>query len=392
MRLPWIVYFLLLEYVAPEQQPIEEMLHYPTDIFTYDQIKNGGSVLYFIGIFYMFCGIMQLHLIYLGPCLQCLSKIKIVEEDTMISTVRPIAMSAPEYFMCIFSTVFGVTDVGISAFLGTNAFTACIERGGMFLIAGSLGEIDWFTGYRELITYSVVLLVISMCLITNDIVLWNTILLIVIYFFYWLFMQFNQVIEKKFKSAVGEKKEEDPRLLDEEIRDLHRLKRRNVLNTPEAIMKEEYQMENGYVMCEYNDIKLKTTPRQVEFIRPKLLKFYNVTNKILCGIANKKLRYQAKRISYDPTAPANEKSEMDFICEEVVPKFTAKSTTTKIFPTDNNHGRANIEDLNDAKAMERQQQIELNKIMNVEESDAEYYSETLNMQWKSLVWPSKDPW
>jgi len=389
MNTRWLfaLLFGILCYAGGIPDDIHEKLYYPMDLFTYEQIKHGGSILYFIGIIYMFLGIMQLHQYYLGPCLECLTKIKFVEEDTMISIVRPIAVCAPEFFMCLFTTVFGVTDIGISAFLGTNAFTACIDRGVMFFIAGPLGEIDWFTGYREMLTYIITLFAVAMCLLSNDIVLWNAIIMIVIYFIYWLFMQFNQVIEKKFKSAVGDTKEEDPRLSDSEIKRIHGLKRRKLLNTPEAILKEKYRYENGYVLCEYKGVKAKAMARQVEGSRPKLWKFYNATNKMLCSLMHRKLRYQIKRVTYDPTAPMDEASIIDIENAEFVPKVIPKASTKKVYPIDVNP-EAVIDDIQDEKVIERRRKLELLKLMHLEDEDQKYYIKAANMQWKSLVWPS----
>ncbi len=240
---------------ADERSNREEATHYPAEAFTYDQINHGACVLYFLGILYMFLGIMQVHRLYLGPCLQCLERSKIFEEDTMLSTVMPLAMTAPEYFMCFFSTIFGVTDVGINAFLGTNAFTACIERGVFMYLAGSLGEIDWFIGYRDMITYAITLFAIAMCILDDTIVLWNTIVMIIIYFVYWLFMQFNKMIEKKAKEIVAGQKEEALRLDEEEIRELHRVKRREITDTPEGIVEQQYTLKNGYVFCKHKNVE-----------------------------------------------------------------------------------------------------------------------------------------
>ena len=387
MNVIWLL-LLGISYSAKSiPEDIEDKLYYPNNAFTYEQIKYGASVFYFLGMIYMFLGIMQLHQYYLAPCLECLSKTKFVEEDTMISTIKPIAVSAPEFFMCLFTTVFGVTDVGISAFLGTNAFTACIDRGVMFVIAGPLGVIDWFTGYREMLTYSITLFAVSMCLLNNDIVLWDAIIMIAIYFIYWLFMQFNQVIEKKFKSAVGDGKDEDPRLSDGEIKQTHKLKRRNLLNTPEAILKENYMYENGYVLCDYKGVKRKVMARQVEKSRPKLCKFYNVTNKIFCALAHRKLRYQIKRIVYDPTAPMDEVSIIANEDTQFVPKVSPKPNMNKVFPIDVNP-EAIIDDTHDERAIERMKKLELLKLMHLEDDIQKYYTGIDNMQWKSLVWPS----
>eukprot|EP01022_Parablepharisma_sp_SALTPOND_P032083 TRINITY_DN827_c0_g1_i2.p1 TRINITY_DN827_c0_g1~~TRINITY_DN827_c0_g1_i2.p1 ORF type:complete len:1944 (+),score=85.16 TRINITY_DN827_c0_g1_i2:3283-9114(+) len=378
-----------------------EMTHYPAEAFSYETIKNGGCVLYFFGLLYMFLGIMQVHRLYLGPCLQCMAKSKMFEEDTMMSTLRPLALTAPEYFMCLFSTVFGVTDIGISAFLGTNAFTACIERGVFIFLAGSLGEIDWFTGYREMITYAVTLLAISMCLLSNSIVMWNTIVMIIIYIAYWLFMQFNRVIEKKIKEAMANQKEEDPRLDDGEIVELHKVKRREITNTPESILDEKYKLDKGYVICRYKNIERKVLIKQIDGLNPKLGKFYNATNKILCALAHKKLREQIERATYNDSYKNSKVSISDTKSDELVREYNKPDEGEyKIYPVETARRQfaepvPPTDRLNsktpDLGTVE-QTEIQRYRMIKSISSDTEYYDGTMNMQWRSLVWPKKESW
>ena len=321
----------------------------------------------------------------------------------MTSTVRPLALTAPEYFMCFFSTVLGVTDVGISAFLGTNAFTACIERGIFIYLAGSLGEIDWFIGYREMLTYAFTLLAIALCILDNSIVLWNTIVMILIYIVYWLFMQFNKVIERRVKDAVAGKKEEDPRLDDNEITELHRIKRREIVSTPESILQEKYALLNGYIVCKQKDIERKVLVKQVEGVRPKLAKFYSATNKILCGIAHRKLKEQIDRATFNVDVYKSSRSGALETKPEIIRDATNKGEEGeyKIYPMDSSRGQqrevvAITDRVSNNKDLDlnptQQQELEHYKSIKAMSSDNEYYDDTINMQWKALVWPKTDTW
>eukprot|EP01022_Parablepharisma_sp_SALTPOND_P013750 TRINITY_DN1846_c1_g1_i1.p2 TRINITY_DN1846_c1_g1~~TRINITY_DN1846_c1_g1_i1.p2 ORF type:complete len:5107 (+),score=843.18 TRINITY_DN1846_c1_g1_i1:25620-40940(+) len=244
--------FFIVTYASSARDYADGM-HYPPDMFNYDQINNGAAVFYFLGLLYMFFGIMQVHRLYLEPCLHLFRKTKTFDDDTMDSTVVPIATTAPESFISFFATFFGVTDVGISAFLGTNAFTACVERGVLILIAGAFGEIDWYTSLRDMITYAITLFAISMLLTNGSIDTSNTILMLLIFFVYWAFMQFNKTIEKYARQAVYLKNKfrVGPRLTDSQISEIHSLKRRVFESLPESYIETPYKLENGWVECTY---------------------------------------------------------------------------------------------------------------------------------------------
>ena len=233
-----------------------EKLHYPPPILNYNEINRGGFILYLLGIFYLFLGVKQVHKNYLVPCLKLFIKTNTFDLDTMASTVRPIAVTATETFMSFFATFFGVTDVGISAFLGSNAFTACIERGVLIFFAGSYGEIDWYTSLRDMITYSIVLLAIGLLVSNSEIAITNALLMMLIFFVYWIFMHYNSKIEKYLRKAAYLKKKYKilPRLADEQIKELHSIKRREFECLPEYYIEDKYEMKKGRIELTYHDV------------------------------------------------------------------------------------------------------------------------------------------
>eukprot|EP00826_Nyctotherus_ovalis_P048179 TRINITY_DN5645_c0_g1_i1.p2 TRINITY_DN5645_c0_g1~~TRINITY_DN5645_c0_g1_i1.p2 ORF type:complete len:277 (+),score=66.69 TRINITY_DN5645_c0_g1_i1:103-933(+) len=224
-------------------------LHYPTPVFDYDQITKGACVLYFIGLLYMFLGIKQLHQLYLKPCLDLFRITNTFDEDTMASTVEPIAITATETFISFFATFLGVTDVGISAFLGSNAFTACVERGIMILFAGPYGEIDWYVSLRDMTTYAICLLAIGLLISNGTITTTNAILMLMIFFVYWVFMQYNSKIENYARKSVRLRKLYRilPRLKDEQIEEKHKIERRALEYLPEYYLDSDYVVTDGWL-------------------------------------------------------------------------------------------------------------------------------------------------
>jgi len=227
----------------------KDELHYPRPLFDYDQITNGICVLYFLGLLYIFFGIKQLHKLYLKPCLDLFRTTNTFDEDTMASTVEPIAITATETFISFYATFLGVTDVGISAFLGSNAFTACVERGVMILFAGAYGEIDWYVSLRDMITYAICLLAIGLLLSNGTITTTNAILMLLIFFVYWLFMQCNSKIETYARKSFKLRKlyKVPPRSKDEEIANINRIERRELEYLPEYYIDSDYVVKDGWL-------------------------------------------------------------------------------------------------------------------------------------------------
>jgi len=250
----WLL--LLVGFSLASIRDYESSMHYLDASFSYDEINKGGFILFFIGLLYMFFGIMQVHRLYLEPCMHFFRKTKTFDDDTMDSTIVPIATTAPETVMCFFATFFGVTDIGISSFLGTNAFTACIERGVLILMAGSFGEIDWYTGMRDMITYTITLFATAMLLTKGSIDTSNSILMLLIFFVYSTFMKFNSFIEKYARKTayLNNKFKLGPRLEDDQIPEIHYIKRREFECLPETTTQYPYELVKNWVVCDYQGL------------------------------------------------------------------------------------------------------------------------------------------
>jgi hypothetical protein len=70
-----------------------------------------------------------------------------------------------------------------------------VERGVLILFARVYGEIDWYVSLRDMITYALVLLAAGLIFSDSTINITNALLMLLIFFVYWVFMQCNSIIE-----------------------------------------------------------------------------------------------------------------------------------------------------------------------------------------------------
>jgi len=88
---------------------------YPSGLILKDNdIANGGSALFVIGIIYMFYGIQIVTQNYLNPAVDIVKKKGILSSETLNVTLLAITNSAAESFIIVNSIFFGVSDIGIA--------------------------------------------------------------------------------------------------------------------------------------------------------------------------------------------------------------------------------------------------------------------------------------
>lgn len=87
--------------------------HFPAPFLNQNQIQNGGFILYFLGIMYMFQGISLVTQNYINPAIDTIKKKGILGSDTMNATLLAFSNSAAESFIVVNSIFMGVPDIGI---------------------------------------------------------------------------------------------------------------------------------------------------------------------------------------------------------------------------------------------------------------------------------------
>ena len=208
-----------------------------------------------------------------------------------------MAAASPEMFICIFSTFCGVVDIGISAFLGTNAFNALMIQGILSLVVGRFGVYDWYICGRDIITYLVVVLTIALMFLDPNISWWNPLILLGIYGLYIIFMKFNKPIEKYIRNYVRLRNKFKPKEREHESY-IKRIQLNPYSRFKLAeIQEENYTLQNGILTVNY---KGQSYPQTFKLYYPKKPTFElaaNCVNKIRAKIICKEV--QIKRDAMD---------------------------------------------------------------------------------------------
>lgn len=141
----------------------------------------------------------------------------------MNATLLAMTNSAAESFIIMNSIFFGVSDIGISTICQQAAFYSFIIQGTFYLIAETGTRIDWWIITRDTIFIIIYLIVITVFLSQNDIVIWQAIILIVLYFVHIMLMKFNRIYEVAIKKSVARTLEirELNKIADKEINHFH---------------------------------------------------------------------------------------------------------------------------------------------------------------------------
>lgn len=95
---------------------------YPDGAFTDEQIHNGASILYIIGIMYCFMGISLATTHFINPSIDIIKKKGTMNAETMNATLLAFTNGLAETFIILNSIFFGVSDIGISTVVQQAAF------------------------------------------------------------------------------------------------------------------------------------------------------------------------------------------------------------------------------------------------------------------------------
>lgn len=192
---------------------------FPNAFMTKEQIQNGGFIVYFLGIMYMFQGISLVTQNYINPAIDTIKKKGILGSDTMNATLLAFSNSAAESFIVVNSIFFRVPDIGIQTAVQQCAFYALIIQGYFYTLADENTRIDWWISIRDSVLFLIYLAIMSYFLIGNVIQDYAIYSLVVIYILHVFLMKLNHSYEVALKKAVAG-------IL--EVRELNRLAREDI--------------------------------------------------------------------------------------------------------------------------------------------------------------------
>ena len=187
--------------VAPITTTVARGL-YPPDVFTDDQLSKGAVVLYVIGMMYMFVALAVVCDEFFVPALEVIiDKLKI-SEDVAGATFMAAGGSAPELFTSIIGVFVAFSDVGIGTIVGSAVFNILFVIGMCAIFSKGVLELTWWPLFRDVTFYSISLICLIVFFIDEHIEWWESVLLLVCYASYVIFMKFNADIEAFVKSKI----------------------------------------------------------------------------------------------------------------------------------------------------------------------------------------------
>lgn len=197
--------------VAPEDTPVAmksasvEMNHgdYPTDYFSVEDRRQGYVVLHMFGMLYMFIALAIVCDEFFVPALTVITEKLEISDDVAGATFMAAGGSAPELFTSVIGVFVSHSNVGIGTIVGSAVFNILFVIGMCALFSKEVLHLTWWPLFRDVSFYIVGLLMLIYFFLDNQIVLGESIGLLLFYTCYVTFMKFNVKFESFIKSLLG---------------------------------------------------------------------------------------------------------------------------------------------------------------------------------------------
>uniref|UniRef100_M3YIC7 Sodium/potassium/calcium exchanger 5 n=1 Tax=Mustela putorius furo TaxID=9669 RepID=M3YIC7_MUSPF len=196
-------------------------LDFPEGFFTKQERTDGGIVIYFLIILYMFMAMSIVCDEYFLPSLEIISEALGLSQDVAGATFMAAGSSAPELVTAFLGVFITKGDIGISTILGSamyNLLGICAACG---LLSNVVSTLSCWPLFRDCAAYAISVAAVLGIIFDNQVYWYEGTLLLLIYGLYVLVLCFNikinQYIIKKFSpwctclaQAMEESSEQQP--------------------------------------------------------------------------------------------------------------------------------------------------------------------------------------
>jgi sodium/potassium/calcium exchanger 2 len=111
--------------------------------------------------------------------------------------------SAPELFTSIIGVFISEDDVGIGTIVGSAVFNILFVISMCAIFSKTVLELTWWPLFRDVSFYSVILITLILFFKDSKIYWWESLILLLWYFLYVLFMKYNERIEAFVKKLLA---------------------------------------------------------------------------------------------------------------------------------------------------------------------------------------------
>ncbi|XP_041698963.1 sodium/potassium/calcium exchanger 2-like isoform X5 [Coregonus clupeaformis] len=177
---------------------------YPTDLFDLEQRRQGAVCLHMFGMLYMFIALAIVCDEFFVPALTVITEKLQISDDVAGATFMAAGGSAPELFTSVIGVFISHSNVGIGTIVGSAVFNILFVIGMCALFSKEVLQLTWWPLFRDVSFYIIGLLMLIIFFLDNQILLWESIGLLMCYVCYVTFMKFNADVETFIKSKLGQ--------------------------------------------------------------------------------------------------------------------------------------------------------------------------------------------
>lgn len=172
-----------------------------------DLDKYGGIILWFLLMIYMFKALGAICDEYFVPALEVIVEKLQVSNDVAGATFMAAGSSAPELFTSLVATFLIVNAGGVGTIVGSAIFNILVMNGVTAFVAckDQPLQIWWYPLIRDSSFYLLSITELVVFLADEEVETWESLLMVLTYFFYCLYMKFNP----KVIAALGLTNPED---------------------------------------------------------------------------------------------------------------------------------------------------------------------------------------
>ena len=183
---------------------------YPPDLFTDSEIRNGGFLLYLLGMLYTFAALAIVCDDYFVPSLEVISETLNLSDDVAGATFMAAGGSAPELFTSMLGEFIARSNVGFGTIVGSAVFNVMFVIGACALATMSIFPeglpLTWWPLFRDSSFYAFDLALLTWFYSDSKIEGWEAGVLLLMYFVYVGFMTQSEKFQKYAESCVGSSK------------------------------------------------------------------------------------------------------------------------------------------------------------------------------------------
>mmetsp|Transcript_39507 Transcript_39507/g.54852 ORF Transcript_39507/g.54852 Transcript_39507/m.54852 type:complete len:701 (+) Transcript_39507:143-2245(+) len=162
----------------------------------YEWHRQGGVILYFVGVIYLFLGLAIVCDDFFVPSLEKISLALDLSEDVAGATFMAAGSSAPELFSSLTALMNPDADdsIGIATIVGSAMFNVLIIIGVTGALAGSPLYLDWKPLIRDAAFYAICIVLLIVCIMDGKVYPAEGGVMLGMYVIYVTFMRFNRHI------------------------------------------------------------------------------------------------------------------------------------------------------------------------------------------------------